>query len=156
MDVAAAVNEAFALQRGLAEARGLTLANEVPEGLPRAWADRDLLLRVLQNLIGNAIRFSPHGGRVRVGAEPLPGEPGELRVTVADEGPGVAPEVRDRLFEKFATGRHEGRGTGLGLHFCKLAVEAHGGRIHSVNAPGGGALLAFTLPGAHETTGSAG
>ncbi len=144
VDLRSSVEEAFELQRPLAEARRLRLVNEVYAELPPALADRDLLSRILQNLLGNAIGFSPAEGTVRVGAA-LDG-PGALRVTVADEGPGIAPESRDRVFERFVTGRGAASGSGLGLTFCRLAVEAQGGRIRVESAPSGGALLAFTLP----------
>ena len=144
----AAVDEALELQRPLAEPRKLVLSNEVALELPPVRADRELLSRVLQNLVGNAIKFSPEGGTVRVGAS-REGS-GLVRVSVADEGPGLPPELRERVFERFVTGDHVASGSGLGLTFCRLAVEAHGGRIRVESAPGAGALLAFTLPEAGE------
>jgi two-component system sensor histidine kinase KdpD len=69
-----------------------------------------------------------------------------LEVQVADDGPGIPEEVRGRLFEKFVTGRQRASGSGLGLLFCRLAVEAHGGKIRAESRPGGGAFFAFTLP----------
>ena len=143
-----AVEEAFELQRALAEPRKLRLVNEVAADFPRARADRELLSRILQNLVGNAIKFSPEGGAVRVGAARDRG--GFLRVTVTDDGPGLPQDVRERLFERFVTGRHAASGSGLGLAFCRLAVEAQGGRIRAENVPGGGGMFEFTLPGADE------
>ena len=67
-------------------------------------------------------------------------------VTVADTGPGLPPEIRANLFQKFVTGRHRERGSGLGLAYCRLAVEAHGGKIWAVSEPGWGAVFSFTLP----------
>ena len=74
--------------------------------------------------------------------------PHQLEVEVADEGPGIPEDVRPRLFEKFVTGRQRGSGSGLGLLFCRLAVEAHGGRIWVENGREGGAVFVFTLPAA--------
>ena len=149
VDLGAAVAEAFELQRPLAEPRRLTLASAIPAGFPRVWADRELLSRILQNLVGNAIKFAPRGGEVRVCAE-RDEEPGMLRVSVADDGPGLPAELRERVFEKFVTGRHAASGSGLGLTFCRLAIEAQGGRIRAESRPGGGALLVFTLPEARS------
>jgi signal transduction histidine kinase len=69
--------------------------------------------------------------------------PSEVEVEVADSGPGIAPELRNRLFEPFASSKSEG--TGIGLSICRTIVEAHGGRIRADDAPGGGALFSFTL-----------
>jgi PAS domain S-box-containing protein len=140
----ALVAEVLELQRPLAEPRGLSLANVVPAGLPEAWADRALTMRVLQNLVGNAIKFTPREGSVRVGAA-LDGAEA-LRVVVSDTGPGLADELRGRLFQKFASGREKGSGSGLGLSFCRLAVEAQGGHIEAEDLTGPGATFAFTLP----------
>ncbi len=139
-----AVDEAFDLQRVLAEPRKLKLVNEVAAEFPRVWADRELLSRILQNLVGNAIKFTAEGGEVRVGAA-REGE-GLLRITVGDDGPGLPAELRERAFERFVTGRHAASGSGLGLTFCRLAVEAQGGQIRVESAPGAGAQFAFTLP----------
>ena len=120
------------------------LDNEVPDDLPPAWADPRLLRRVLQNLLDNALRFTPPQGRVRLRARA--DGPAAVRVEVSDTGPGVAPDVRERLFQKFARGDHGRRGFGLGLAFCRLAVEAHGGRIGAESVPDQGATFWFTLP----------
>lgn len=123
--------------------RQVKLAAAVAPGAPPALADPDLLQRVLDNLIGNAVKFVPPGGTVRLAAGR---EDGELLLEVSDDGPGLPPEVRGRVFEKFVTGGQKGRGTGLGLAFCRLAVEAHGGRIWTESSEGGGAVFRFTLP----------
>ncbi|HKC24634.1 MAG TPA: ATP-binding protein [Thermoanaerobaculia bacterium] len=140
----ALVAEVLELQRPLAEPRGLSLESAVPAGLPEAWADRALTMRVLQNLVGNAVKFTPREGSVRVAAA-LDGADW-LRVVVSDTGPGVPEELRGRLFEMFASGREKESGSGLGLSFCRLAVEAQGGRIAVEDVPGAGATFAFTLP----------
>jgi signal transduction histidine kinase len=108
------------------------------------WADPRLVSRILHNLVGNSIKFTREGGAVRVSA--LSDSPSALRVAVSDDGPGIPPELRERLFQKFTTGDVKGRGTGLGLAFCRLAVEAHGGRIWVDTPPGGGTTFSFTLP----------
>jgi signal transduction histidine kinase len=149
------------LQSPLCVARDLELRYDIPPGLPPAWADAELVSRVLQNLVGNAVKFTPTGGKVWVTAELCSdgkgvGERAEsgltpyLRVSVADNGPGIPPELQSRLFQKFVVGEHRERGSGLGLAFCRLAVEAHGGRIWVESEPGKGTTMAFTLPVANE------
>jgi signal transduction histidine kinase len=141
------VAEVLELQMPLARERGIALQEDVPSTLTPAWADPDLVSRVVQNLVGNALKFTPARGTVRVLGGPDPEDSGRLRISVCDSGPGIPPEVRGRLFEKFVTGRQQ-RGSGIGLSFCRLAVEAHGGRIWEENGAQGGAVFVFTLPAA--------
>jgi signal transduction histidine kinase len=140
------VEEAVGLQAPLARDRQLTVVSRMQSDPPAAWADPALVARVLQNLVGNAIKFTKPGGKIVVSA----GRHGEDRdmvlIAVKDEGPGVPPEMEDRLFEKFCTGSQKEKGTGLGLAFCRLAVEAHGGRVWAESQPGHGSTFAFTLP----------
>ena len=118
---------------------------DVPAGLPVRHADRGLILRVIQNRVGNAIKFTPRAGSIRVTAAPEAAQ-GVVAVSVGDDGPGIAPDLRPRLFQEFVTGSLPGRGSGLGLAFCRLAVEAHGGRIRVESEPGRGTSFTFTLP----------
>ncbi len=120
---------------------------EPPKSAVQARCDRDLIERVFANLLHNAVKFSPEHSTVRVAIEP--GE-SVVRVAVRDEGPGVPPEYRSAVFEKFkqveAWKEGQRRGTGLGLAFCKLAVEAHGGSI-GVDCPAsGGSIFWFHIP----------
>ncbi|MBW7896459.1 MAG: hybrid sensor histidine kinase/response regulator [Opitutaceae bacterium] len=119
---------------------------EASDEPPAIKADRELLRRILTNLIGNALKFTRAGGKVTV---TLSREGGGLRVGVADDGPGIDAKDHARIFEKFGQvqGPHTRKGTGLGLAFCKLAVEAHGGRIGVDSAPGRGSTFWFVLPG---------
>ena len=119
------------------------MVSEVLECLPRVVADPGLVARVLENLVGNAVKFSePGAGPVRVSAR-VDGAMVELQV--CDAGPGIEESLRPRIFERFVVGNRPGRGTGLGLAFCRLAVEAQGGRIR-LEHPGPGAVFAFSLP----------
>jgi signal transduction histidine kinase len=138
------VGEAFGAQ---AEARAATLV--VAVDTPRLSADPDLIRRVLENLTENALRHSPRGGAVTLRAARV-GNEIELRVT--DRGAGIPLEMREKIFERFvqldrAEGGATRSGRGLGLTFCKLAVEAHGGRIWSEDAAPGTAMC-LRLP--HE------
>lgn len=99
------------------------------------------------NLVDNAVRHSPTGGRVLITAEE---KGGKIAIGIRDDGPGIPPEFRNELFCKYGAVRARRRGvlggTGLGLAFCKLAVEAHGGSITLESEPGEGSLFSITLP----------
>jgi signal transduction histidine kinase len=128
----------------------ITLIKHVEPDLPLVLIDEDKINRVLVNLIDNALKFTPRGGRVTVSAERWVdgAEQSMVRCVVCDTGPGIPPEYRTRIFDRFVQiadqpGRR--RGTGIGLNFCQLAVEAHGGKIWVKEAPGGGSEFSFTL-----------
>jgi signal transduction histidine kinase len=140
------VDEVLAVQKVLADERSVRLHNDLNGALPPVTIDTELIGRVLQNLIGNAIKFTPAGGEVHVSAHRDTGDTRRVVVSVSDTGPGLPAEVQARLFQKFVRGSGPGRGSGLGLAFCRLAVEAHGGRIWADSAPGQGAAFNFTLP----------
>lgn len=122
-----------------------SLERDIPADLPRIVADRQLVERVLQNLVGNAVKFTPEGGQIWVSAALEDGETPCVLVSVRDTGEGIPPEIQKQLFQKFVTGRQEGSGSGLGLAFCRMVIEAHGGRIWAENTPDGGAVFCFTL-----------
>jgi len=144
------VSDMIELQTPLAGEKQLRLQNDVPKTLPPAWVDTELIGRVLQNLIGNAIKFTPRENTIQVTAQLEASSPAHLLVAVHNPGPAIPPELQDRLFEKFVTGRHPESGTGLGLAFCRLAVEAHGGRIWVESGTDHLTTFKFTLPIAEE------
>jgi NtrC-family two-component system sensor histidine kinase KinB len=139
------VQEATEQIQPLALNREQTLAAHVIPGLPKVLADGELIVRVLTNLLDNAVKFTPKGGHITLSVERT-GE--EMVFAVSDTGRGIPPESRQRVFERF--GRLENakgfKGTGLGLSFCKVAVEAHGGRIWVESEMGHGSTFYFTLP----------
>jgi signal transduction histidine kinase len=147
VDLGQVVAEVEMGMRSLLEHKRLEFHLDLPEGLPPLVADRESLRRILVNIVGNAIGFSPNAGRISVSARP---EEGFLRVSVRDEGPGISSEDQGRIFEKFGQveSRQSGRKytTGLGLTYCKMAVEAHGGRIGVESEVGAGSVFWFTLP----------
>ena len=147
VDLAALIKEVMAEELPLAESSGVALEANLPEALPVVLGDRDFLERVLVNLLDNALKFTSGKGWVRVEVRP---EQDDVRVEVIDTGPGVPVEDRERVFEKFTHTRGQvgtRRGLGLGLAFCQMAVEAHGGRIWIESGPGGnGSCFIFTLP----------
>lgn len=118
---------------------GITVTYHMPESPVNVSCDPDLISRVVVNLVGNAFKFTPRNGRVGVG---LVAEADRVRLTVTDNGPGIPAEFRGVIFEKFGQaplGQAAAvRSTGLGLTFCKLAVEAHRGKIGMESAEGGG------------------
>jgi signal transduction histidine kinase/CheY-like chemotaxis protein len=130
----------------LAAAKALDLRLELPADLPRARADRDRVAQVLNNLVGNALKFTERG-EVAVGAA---ASNDEIVIRVADTGPGIPETERQHVFEKFHQ-VDEGlttkpRGTGLGLAICAEIVASHGGRIWVDSTPGVGSAFHFTLP----------
>ena len=131
-----------------ASANGKTVAAMASPGLPSILADEGLLDRVLDNLTGNSMRYTSAKGRVEVIALQ---NAGQTSVIVKDDGEGMSPEVQKHIFEKHfqakdADGNPLRRGKGLGLTFCKLAIEAHGGQIWAESKPGCGSQFIFTLP----------
>lgn len=146
------ISEVLDMERPLAAQKETTIESDVPRGLPKAWGDYGLIQRVLQNLIGNAIKFTPPNGTIRITAETIQREhpqnersPLQLLVKVSDTGPGIAPDIQSQLFQKYVTGRHRGRGSGLGLSFCRLAVEAHNEQIWVESELGHGTTFFFTI-----------
>ncbi|HEY6877857.1 MAG TPA: ATP-binding protein [Polyangiales bacterium] len=132
IDVNALVQDTCSLMARRAEEKRVTLVTEVNTPNLCLRADRDLFRRTLENLIDNAVRYTPSGSKVTMSAS---ARDAEVAITVSDEGPGVPPEQRERIFEKYAqldrgVDRAQKRfGRGIGLAFVKLAVVSHGGRI---------------------------
>jgi signal transduction histidine kinase len=133
--------------QALAEQRGISLSGDVATNVDPVWLNAPKIGRVLNNLIGNALRYTPAGGQVRVTAVRLPSG---IRVTVQDTGPGFNPDDLPRVFEQFYRGEQARSrkmgGAGLGLAIARGIVEGHDGRIWAENGAAGGALVGFVLP----------
>lgn len=133
--------------RGMARAKDITLETDLPASLSLVSGDPAWLEQVVTNLVGNAIKFTPKGGRVTIGAR---ASPNEVLVEVSDTGVGIPDAALDRIFDKFyqvpnaSDQRYEG--TGLGLHIAKQIVERHDGRIWAESTLGQGSTFRFTLP----------
>jgi PAS domain S-box-containing protein len=129
----------------MAAAKQVELRFEAQDQLPEPWIDQEMIRRVLVNLVTNAIKYSPRKRQVQIAAS----KQGEsIQFRVRDQGPGIPTEYQWRIFDKFARVQHKDAppGVGLGLAFCRLAVEAHGGHIWVKSPPGQGSTFLFTLP----------
>jgi two-component system phosphate regulon sensor histidine kinase PhoR len=129
----------------LAQRNGLTLENRCPEGLPQVMADSARIEQVMMNLLHNAVKFTPSGGKITVSAE---ARATEVQFSVSDTGVGIPAEILPRIFERFykADRSRASGGTGLGLSIARHIIEAHGGRIRAESAEGQGSTFFFTLP----------
>jgi PAS domain S-box-containing protein len=132
----------------LASKKKIRLIEQVAPNLPAVEADPRRLDQILQNLISNAIKFTPEGGKIEVGAGQEDGT--EIKLWVKDTGGGIPPEELGPLFQKYRQTTSgmtsKDKGTGLGLVICKMIVEAHGGRIEVESAPGKGSTFTVRLP----------
>jgi signal transduction histidine kinase len=146
--VAALLAEAGSMLGPLAQAHGLTLETAVDDGVATVLGDSRRLLQVISNLVGNAIKFTPEGGRIDLRAVAAGGE---VRFAVADTGPGIPPEQLPHVFGRFwQANRGDRRGIGLGLSIARGIVEAHGGRIWVESDLGEGSTFYFTVPVAEK------
>jgi PAS domain S-box-containing protein len=125
--------------------RHQVLATDLRDRLPAIWVDEDMARRVLINLLENASKFSPSGGRIEIGSRD---EGGQVHMWVKDKGPGIPLAEQDHIFDKFTRlhGNNRPSGLGIGLAFCRLAVRGHGGQIWVESEPGSGAVFHFTFP----------
>ncbi len=133
--------------------KGLIVLKSHSSNLPQVKMDKEKILEVVLNLLGNAIKFSPHGGKIVICADLIKGGAGagnEIRVSIKDEGNGILPEDVPHIFQKFYRARHEDpryKGTGLGLAISKGIIERHDGKIWAESKGlGQGATFYFTLP----------
>jgi signal transduction histidine kinase/ActR/RegA family two-component response regulator len=154
IDTSNTILTALDSQQGLAATSCVILASDLSPALPWIEADEERILEVLENLVGNAVKFTMAGGTVTVGAA--------LRdqavvIWVKDNGPGIAADQLTHLFDRFwQASKTDRRGTGLGLTICKAIVEAHGGRIWAESELGAGTTVFFTIPSFVRTTKAAG
>ena len=154
------VNEVVSSLQQQIEGKKQTLEVHVPDELPPVWGDRVRLAQVLTNLVSNAHKYTPEGGRIEIWVEHAPNEwqpegpPKVLHVIVKDNGLGMSKEDQQKIFQKFFRSENrqarEAPGTGLGLHITKNLVELHGGRIWFESALGEGTTFHFTVPTAEE------
>jgi signal transduction histidine kinase/ActR/RegA family two-component response regulator len=144
LDTTSTILSAVESQHGLAASSSVILATDLSPELPSIDADEERILEVLENLLGNAVKFTSAGGTATVGAS---ASQSEVTIWVRDNGPGLAPEQLSHMFDRFWQGsRGDRRGAGLGLTICRAIVEAHGGRIWAESEQGNGTTVSFTVP----------
>src|SRR5437899_3628963 len=141
-DLAALAKETITSFEAYAEQAGITLDADAPADLPLADTDPVRAREILANLVANALRYTPRGGRVHVDASQ---DDGQIALVVSDTGAGIPPDALGRIFDRFYKSA-ESRGAGLGLAIAKQLVEAHGGTIAATSAVGQGTQIRFTLP----------
>jgi signal transduction histidine kinase/DNA-binding NarL/FixJ family response regulator len=143
LEIEAILGEVLEMQQPLAVDKGLCLEAVGPGAAGCVLADRTRLVQVFSNLLGNAIKFTPSGGRITVGVEAAAGE---VLFRVSDSGPGIAEKDLPHLFDAYWQGTRSGReGAGLGLAITRGIVQAHGGRIWVQSSPGAGTTFSFSL-----------
>ena len=153
--IASVINESAAGLNNWAKTKSVNLETKIQDGLPEVNIDPDRIIQVLNNLIGNAIKFTPSNGTITVEAKLS--EPGsEIEVSVSDTGIGIAKENLQKVFDKFyQVGERVSsdiNGTGIGLSIAKEIVELHGGKIWAESADGQGAKFIFSLPAKNNQT----
>ena len=142
-EISKLVESAVEIARPIADEKSAHLTSRSSVGADTVPCDSHLILRVLSNIIGNAVKFSPPGGSIVVKTERLPAE---AQISVSDDGPGIPAEQKPHVFDRYwHQKKGNRRGTGLGLFIAKGIVEAHGGRIW-IESAGRGTTVSFTLP----------
>ncbi len=142
------IDEVKEIERPNFEQRQIEVIYDLMPGIPPVFVEEDMIRRVLINLFNNALKYSRGSKLVTISATAQPDE-NSVFISVSDKGEGIPPKYRELVFDKFERikeGDSASKGLGLGLAFCRLAVEAHGGHIWVDDAPGGGARFNFTLP----------
>ena len=148
-EVRVLLGEAAQLVQPLAQDAGMRLKFAFEDDLPEVCMDEDMILRVVANLMENAIKYTPEGGTITLRAHVIEDE---VYIGVRDDGPGIPTHMQEAIFDKFSRVKYQDapKGIGLGLSFCKLAVEAHDGRIWVDSEAGEGSEFVFTLPVTRE------
>jgi signal transduction histidine kinase len=142
----AAIDNTLTLVRERAHRRAIALERTIDEGVDKVHADERKVKQVILNLLSNALKFTPEGGRIAVSAH---ARDGWAEISVTDTGVGIAPEDQEAVFEEFrqvGTADKKAEGTGLGLTLCRKFIELHGGKIWVKSEPGLGSTFTFTIP----------
>ena len=143
VDLGDLIEDALLLARSACELKGLTLQSEVEPGMPMAYFDLGQMERVVSNVVGNAIKFTPTGGRVTLSVRRA-GD--QLVLSVEDTGPGIAAKELPTIFEQYRRRNNHADGSGLGLFIVKAIVEAHGGSVAIDSTVGRGTTVTVQLP----------
>lgn len=138
------IEEASALALIGIKERGIAVQLTAPRGIPPVWIDKIQIQQVLVNLMRNAVEAMEHSEIRQLRIETARGGDGQAEVRVIDTGPGIAPEIAERLFQPFVTSKAQGMGVGLSI--CRTIVESHGGKLWTEPNPAGGTVFCFTVP----------
>ncbi len=147
IDVSILLDEAYSGIKGLAKIKHVNLKVKVPKGLPLVYLDRLLILRVLQNILTNALGHTPENTTITLGCKKVP-KKNKIEFYIQDQGPGISKKKQLTIFDKYSrlTDHQDALvGTGLGLYFCKLAIDTHHGKINIESEPGKGCRFYFIL-----------
>jgi len=144
-NILALVYEAVEAVESLLHNKSQIISYKVSDRLPNALADQDMIRRVVTNLLENASKFSPQGSKIEIGVRQ---KEDQILVWVKDNGPGIPASEHERIFTKFTRLKTENspKGLGLGLAYCRLALQAHGGNIWVDSEVGVGSCFTFSLP----------
>lgn len=146
VDLRKAFEEAVFSQRQKAEAKNITISEEYEGGDFLIWCDRDKIMQAALNLLNNALKFTPAGGRVALALSQAE-QPEEIEIKISDTGPGISSEQKEKMFNKFESQNlKDQEGTGLGLSITKEIIEMHRGVINVVSSPGEGCAFIIRLP----------
>jgi PAS domain S-box-containing protein len=149
---------ALAVMRPIADRKHIELNSEMQPGLPEVPGDENRLAQIVTNLLKNALRFTPAGGRITLRVSADAEDPKFQRLSVSDTGCGLAAQERDRLFDRLCQSNNgevaNGQGIGLGLYICRELVELHGGKIWVDSEPGKGSTFSFRIPLQKPTRGA--
>lgn len=147
--VSSLVDDAIEMMGPLAHGKNIDVTVRISRGTPSVRADRERILQVMSNLVGNAVKFTQVGGTVEIGAET---QGGDVMIWVRDNGPGIEAKHLDQIFDRFWQAHRNSReGIGLGLAIVRSIVEAHGGRVWAESQVSVGTVVRFTLPAAAES-----
>jgi two-component system, NtrC family, sensor histidine kinase HydH len=152
-DLLAVMRRSLALIEGRARKQHVTLETDLPLAPVMLAIDGEQIHQVVLNLLLNALDALAHGGAIRIKMSAPTPERREAQVSIADTGPGIAPRIKERLFQPFVSSKETG--LGLGLSICQRLIEAHGGTITGENTADGGAVFTFTLPSEREVSAAA-
>jgi PAS domain S-box-containing protein len=150
VDIASLVDDVQEITQPRLDKQEIELVRELDPSVPHLFVEEDMIRRVLVNLVDNALRYSQESRHISVSADLAPDNQNHVLISVSDHGVGVPDKYHQSIFEKFERAGSDSAsgGLGLGLAFCRLAVEAHGGCIWVEDVPGGGARFSFTVPAA--------
>jgi signal transduction histidine kinase len=144
-NILALVCEAVEAMESLVHNKSQIISYKLPDHLPNVLVDQDMIRRVVTNLLENASKYSPQGSKIEVGARQ---EGDQIQVWVKDNGSGIPASEHERIFDRFTRLKTENtpKGLGLGLAYCRLAIQAHGGNIWVDSEVGAGSRFTFSLP----------